>query len=56
MVEYSYKDGNTRPPHLSPENMYVGQEATVGTGHGSTDWVQNWERSMLRLYIITLFI
>ena len=26
------------------------------TGHGSTDWVQNWERNMLRLYIITLFI
>ena len=23
------KDGNTRPPYLSPENLYSGQEATV---------------------------
>ena len=23
-------------------NLYAGQEATVRTGHGTTDWFQNW--------------
>ena len=23
-----------------PENLYAGQEATVKTGHGTTDWFQ----------------
>ena len=23
---------------ISPENLYAGQEATVRTGHGTTDW------------------
>ena len=31
----SERDGNTRPPDL-----YAGQEATVRTGHGTTDWFQ----------------
>ena len=31
------RDGNTRPPDLPPENLYAGQEATVRTGHGTTD-------------------
>ena len=34
----------------------VQQEATVRAGHGTTDWVQNWERSMSRLFIVTLLI
>ena len=25
-------------------NLYVGQEATVRTGHGTTDWFQIWKR------------
>ena len=29
-------DGNTRPPYLSPENLYAGQEATFRTRHGTT--------------------
>ena len=29
------RDGNTRPPYLS--NLYAGQEATVRTGHGTTE-------------------
>ena len=37
-------------------NLYAGQEATVRTGHGTTDWFQIWKRSMSRLYIITLLI
>ena len=34
-MENSERDGNTRPPDL-----YAGQEATVRTGHGTTDWFQ----------------
>ena len=33
-------------------NLYAGQEATVRTGHGTTDR----KRSMSRLYIVTLLI
>ena len=39
-VENSERDGNTRPPDLPLENLYAGQEATVRTGHGTTDWFQ----------------
>ena len=34
------RDGNTRPPYLPPANLYAGREATVRTGHGTTDCVQ----------------
>ena len=34
------RDGNPRPPDLPPEKSYAGQEATVRTGHGTTDWFQ----------------
>ena len=30
---------NTRPPCLL-RNLYAGQETTVRTGHGTTDWFQ----------------
>ena len=29
------------PGHLKLRNLYVGQEATVRTGHGTADWFQN---------------
>ena len=31
------------PDHLTCllRNLYAGQEATVRTGHGTTDWLQN---------------
>ena len=34
------------PDHLTCllRNLYVGQEATVRTGHGTTDWFQIWKR------------
>ena len=46
------------PDHLTclQRNLYAGQEATVRTGHGTTDWFQIGKRSMSRLYIATLFI
>ena len=28
------------PDHLTSRNLYAGQEATVRTGHGTTDWFQ----------------
>ena len=37
-------------------NLYTGQEATVRTGHGTTNWFNIRTRSMSRLYIITLII
>ena len=41
-MEDSERDGNTRPPDLPFEKPVCrsGQEATVRTGHGTTDWFQ----------------
>ena len=44
-VENSERDGNTRPPDCLLRNLYAGQEATVRTGHGTTDWFQIEKRS-----------
>ena len=46
------------PNHLPRllRNLYAGQEATVRTGHGTTDWFQIGKGSMSRLYIVTLLI
>jgi len=33
-------EGNTRPPDLPLETLYSGQETTVRTGLGTTDWFQ----------------
>ena len=32
------RHGNTRASYLLLRNLYAGQEATVRTGHGTTDW------------------
>ena len=39
-MKNSERDGTIRPPNLPLRNLYAGQEATVGTGHGTTDWFQ----------------
>ena len=39
-MENSKRDGNTRPLDLPLEKPNAGQEATVRTGHGTTDWFQ----------------
>ena len=36
----SERDGNTRQSECLLRNLYAGQEATVRTGHGTTDWFQ----------------
>ena len=46
------------PDHLTCllRNLYAGQEATVRTGHGTTDGFQIGKRSVSRLCIVTLLI
>ena len=46
------------PGHLTCllRHLCAGQEATVRTRHGITDWFQMGERNMSRLYIVTLLI
>ena len=46
------------PDHLTCllRNLYAGQEATVRTGHGTTDWFQIGKGVKSRLYIVTLLI
>ena len=39
-MENSERDGNTKPPDLPLRNLYTGQEATVRTVYGPTDWFQ----------------
>ena len=40
-MENSERGGNTRPLDLPLErNLYAGQEVTVRTGHGTTEWFQ----------------
>ena len=39
-MENSEREGNTRPPELLLEKPIAGQEASVRTGHGTTDWFQ----------------
>ena len=39
-LENSERDGNTRPPDLPLEKSVCRSEATVRTGHGTTDWFQ----------------
>ena len=46
------------PDHLTCllRNLYAGQEATVRTGYGTTNWFQIGKGSTSRLYIVTLLI
>ena len=46
------------PDHLICllRNLYAGQEATVRTGHGTTDWFHIGKGVHQRLYIVPLLI
>ena len=46
------------PDHLTCllRNLYAGQEATVRTGQGTTDWFQIGKGGISRLYILTMLI
>ena len=39
-LENSSREGNTNHLTFILRNLYVGQEATVRTGHGTKDWFQ----------------
>ena len=39
-MKNSERDGNTGLPDLPLEKLYASQEATIRTGHGTTDWFQ----------------
>ena len=39
-MENSSRDENTKLPTCLLRILYAGQEATVRTGHGTTDWFQ----------------
>ena len=39
-VENFSRDGNTRPPDLSPEKSVCRSGSNSETGHGTTDWFQ----------------
>ena len=39
-MENSERDRNIRPLDLLLRKLYAGQETTVRTGHGTTDWLQ----------------
>ena len=53
-MENSERDGNTRPPDLPLEksDLYIGQEATVRTGHGTTDSFQTG-KGVCQSYILS---
>ena len=55
-MENSERDGNTRPPDLPPENLYAGQEATVRTGHGTTDWFQIGKEYIKTVYCHSAYL
>ena len=46
------------PDHLACllRNLYAGQEATVRTGHGTTDWFKIRKGVTSKLYIVILLI
>ena len=54
-VENSERDGI--PDHLTCllRNLYAGQEATVRTGHGTTDWFQIGKGCILSLCLFNLY-
>ena len=54
MYKRIYKTIPVLPEHLTHllRNLYADQEATVPTGHGTTDWLKTGKR----LYTVTLRI
>ena len=58
-LENSERHGNIRPPDLTPEKSVFSKEATVRTGHRTTDWFQIGKREcqswILSLCLINLY-
>ena len=52
-IENSERDGNTRPPDLSPEKSVCRSRSNNYNWTWNNRLVPNWERSTSRLYIVT---
>ena len=52
----SARDGNTRPPDLTPEKSVCRSRSNSLNWTWNNRVVPNWERSTSRLYIVTLLI
>ena len=50
----SSRDGNTRPPYLSPEKYLCRSRSNSQNRTWNNGLVQNWERNMSRLYTVAL--
>ena len=55
-LENSSRDGNTRPPDLSPEKSVCMSRRKSSNQTWNNRRFPNWERSTSRLYIVTLLI
>ena len=55
-LENSSRNGNTRPPYLSPERLVCRTRINSWNWTWNKRLVPNWERSTSRLYIVTLLI
>ena len=55
-VQNSSRDGNTRQPDLPPERSVCSSRNNSYNRAWNNKLVPNWERSMSRLYIVTLII
>ena len=55
-VESSSRDGNTKPPYLTPEKPVYKSRSNCYNWTWNNELVPNWERSTSRLYIVTLLI
>ena len=55
-LENSSRYGNTRPPSLPPEKSICRSRSNNQNWTWNNKLVPNWERSMSRLYIVTLLI
>jgi len=46
------------PDHLTCllRNLYAGQEATIRTGHGTTDWFQSEEEYVKAVYYHPVYL
>ena len=56
IVENSSRDENTRPSDLPPEKSVCMSRSNSYNWTRNNRLVPNWERSMSKLYIVTLFI
>ena len=55
-LKNSSRDGNIRPPYLPPEIPVCRSGSNSQNQTWNNRLVPNWERSMSRLYIVTLLI